>query len=190
TLKTETERLQGIQDLLHRTDPGKGGLYTNFGTPASLPYVLPGLGWAKDPGGLQSAFVNFGVGTKEDEWVHEILPRGFSGQIVTKAWMTQTGTLYEEPLNIRYQNLDPHSSYQIRIAYTGRLRSNIKLTANGHLIHDFLLTGDKPVYTFNIPQAALSTGNVILTFVCPEGEQGAQVSEIWIMKKLPGANQR
>jgi hypothetical protein len=46
-------------------------------------------------------------GTKEDEWVHEILPRGFGGQIVPKAWMTQTGTLYEQPLNIQYKNLDP-----------------------------------------------------------------------------------
>ena len=163
--------------------PGEGGIYTNFGTPAAKPYVLPGLGWSKDPGGLQSPLVNFGVGTKEDEWVHEILPRGFGGQIVPKAWMTQTGTLYEQPLNIQYKNLDPKSSYSIRIAYTGRLRSRIKLTANGYLVHDYFLTGDQPIYSFDIPKAALSTGNVTFTFVCPEGEQGAQVSEIWILKK-------
>ena len=185
-LKNEKERLEKINDLLHRTDPGKGGIYTNFGTPPSKPYVMPGAGWWKDPGGLQSAFVNFGVGTKEDEWVHEILPRGFSGQIVPKAWMTQNGTLYEEPLNIQYKNLDPTSSYQIRLAYTGRLRSNIKLTANGHLVHDFMLTGDRPIYTFDIPKAALLTGDMTFTFICPEGEQGAQVSEIWIMKKQAG----
>jgi hypothetical protein len=182
-LNNETERREKISDLLHRTDPGKGGLYTNFGTPSSKAYVIPGAGWRNDPGGLQSAFVNFGVGTKEDEWVHEILPRGFSGQIVPRAWMTQNGTLYEEPLNIQYKNLDPKSSYQIRLAYTGRLRSNIKLTANGYLVHDYKLTGDQPIYTFDIPKAALSTGDVTFTFLCPEGEQGAQVSEIWIMKK-------
>jgi len=186
TLKNENERLEKINDMLRRTDPGKGGVYTNFGTPPSKPHVLPGAGWYKDPGGLQSAFVNFGVGTKEDEWVHEILPRGFSGQIVPKAWMTQNGTLYEEPLNIQYKNLDPKSSYQIRLAYTGRLRSNIKLTANGYLVHDYMLTGDQPIYTFDIPKEALSTGDVIFTFICPEGEQGAQVSEIWILKKQPG----
>ena len=182
-LKNENKRLEKIDALLHRTDPGRGGIYTNFGTPAAKPYVLQGLGWAKDPGGLQSPMVNFGVGTKEDEWVHEILPKGFGGQIVPKAWMTQTGTLYETPLNIQYKNLDPKSSYRIQIAYTGRLRSRIKLTANGHLVHDYFLTGDQPIYTFDIPKAALSTGNVTFTFVCPEGEQGAQVSEIWIQKK-------
>jgi hypothetical protein len=45
-----------------------------------------------------------------------------------------------------------------------------------------MMTGDQPIYTFDIPQAALSTGIVTFSFVCPEGEQGAQVSEIWIMK--------
>jgi hypothetical protein len=181
--KNENERLEKINALLHRADPGRGGIYTNFGTPAAKPYVLPGLGWSKDPGGLQSPMVNFGVGTKEDEWVHEILPRGFGGQIVPKAWMTQAGTLYEQPLNIQYKNLDPKNSYSIRIAYTGRLRSRIKLTANGYLVHDYFLTGDQPIYSFDIPKAALSTGIVTFRFVCPEGEQGAQVSEIWILKK-------
>ena len=89
-------------------------------------------------------------------------------------------------MNIQYKNLDPTSSYQIRLAYTGRLRSNIKLTANGYLVHDYMLTGDQPIYTFDIPKEALSTGDVIFSFICPEGEQGAQVSEIWIMKKQPG----
>jgi len=182
-LRNEDEAFETIHALLHRADPGDGGIYTNFGTPAARPYVVPGPGWLKDPGGLQSPLVNFGVGTKEDEWVHEVLPRGFSGQIVPKAWMTQTGTLYDTPLSIHYKNLDAKSSYSIRIAYTGRLRSRIKLTANGYLVHDYFLTGDQPIYSFDIPKAALSTGDVIFTFVCPEGEQGAQVGEIWIQKK-------
>ncbi|WP_337328413.1 alpha-glucuronidase family glycosyl hydrolase [Chryseolinea sp. T2] len=185
-VQTEDERLKAIDALLHRQEPGEGGIYTNFGTPSAKPYVLPGLGWSKDPGGLLSPMVNFGVGTKEDEWVHEILPVGFSGQTAPKAWMTQTGTLYETPLNIQYKGLDPKSAYRIRIAYTGRLRSRIKLTANGYLVHDYFLTGDQPIYTFDIPTAALSGGNVTFTFVCPEGEQGAQVSEIWIEKVKSG----
>ncbi|MEO8471662.1 MAG: alpha-glucuronidase family glycosyl hydrolase [Chryseolinea sp.] len=180
---SETETLEIIEAMLHRTDPGKGGIYTNFGTPSAKQYVVQGMGWSKDPGGLQTPMVNFGVGTKEDEWVHEIRPRGFSGQIVPKAWMTQHGTLYETPLMIRYTSLNPKRSYQIRLAYTGRLRSRTKLTANGYIVHDYLQTGDQPIYTFDIPKEALSTGEVTLKFVCPEGEQGAQVSEIWIVRK-------
>jgi hypothetical protein len=181
--KSEADRLSKINALLHRTDPGRGGIYTNFGTPASRQYVLPGVGWEKDPGGLQSPMVNFGVGTKEDEWVHEILPKGFGGQTVPKSWMRQTGTLYECPLQIHYEHLNPNSTYHIRIAYTGRFRSTIKLTANGYLVHDYLQTGDQPLYEFEIPPPALVTGSLTLTFSCPEGEQGPQVSEIWIGKK-------
>jgi hypothetical protein len=46
-----------------------------------------------------------------------------------------------------------------------------------------MLTGDQPLYVFDIPAAAYSSGTLTLTFVCPEGEQGAQVSEIWLRKK-------
>jgi hypothetical protein len=52
-LNNESERLEKIQNMLHRTDPGAGGIYTNFGTPAAKPYVMPGPGWSNDPGGLQ-----------------------------------------------------------------------------------------------------------------------------------------
>jgi hypothetical protein len=49
-------------------------------------------------------------------------------------------------------------------------------------VHDYFLTGDQPIYSFDIPKAALSTGTVTFTFVCPEGEQGAQVSEYGLLK--------
>ncbi len=179
----EGKRLKGIDSLLHRTDAGKGGLYIHFGTPSSKPFVLPGAGWEKDPGGLLSPLVNFGVGTKEDEWVHEIRPQGFGGQIVPKAWMTQVGTLYEQPLQIHFKKLDPNGLYRIRIAYTGRFRSRIKLTANGKLVHDVLQTGEQPLYTFDLPDGSVKDGQLTLTFSCPEGEQGVQVSEIWLLRR-------
>ena len=181
-LNNELERLKKIDSILHRTDAGKAGIYTHFGVPTGKAFVLAGAGWDKDPGGLQSPLVNFGVGTKEDEWVHEIVPRGFGGQTVPKAWMTQVGCLYEQPLQIQYNHLDTGTTYHIRIAYTGRLRSRIKLMANGYLVHDYLQTGEQPIYSFKLPKQANSKGKVIFSFICPEGEQGAQVSEIWLLK--------
>ena len=52
-LQDERARLGQIEAMLHRTDPGKGGIYTNFGTPAARPHVLTGPGWSKDPGGIK-----------------------------------------------------------------------------------------------------------------------------------------
>ncbi len=179
----EEERIAGIYKMLNRTDPGPGGFYDNFGLPKSRERVVTTINWEQDPGGIQSPTVSFGVGTMEDEWVHEIVPRGFGGQITPKAWMTQVNTLYNQPLQIEYKELDPESSYRIRIAYTGRFRSKMKLTANGILVHDYIQTGEKPIYEFDIPKEASATGRIIFTWTCGEGEQGSQVSEIWLMRK-------
>ena len=180
--KNEPERLKRIDSILHRTDAGVDGTYTHFGTPNGNAFVVNKIGWNKDPGGLQSPLVNFGVGTKEDEWVHEILPKGFGGKIVPKAWMTQIGSLYQQPLQIQFDHLDTSVTYHIQLAYTGRLRSRIKLTANGFTVHDYLQTGEEPIYNFQLPKQATKTGKVLFNFICPEGEQGAQVSEIWLLK--------
>src|SRR5205085_3990839 len=40
SIKNENETLELINALMHRTDAGTGGIYTNFGTPSSKPYVL------------------------------------------------------------------------------------------------------------------------------------------------------
>lgn len=182
-LTSESERIQAIGKMLHRTDPGPGGFYDDFGLPAHKKRVVNKVTWEDDPGGIISPSVSFGVGTKDDEWVHEIRPQGFGGQTVPKAWMTQINTLYYQPLQIEYDGLDTVVEYKIRIAYTGRFRSKMKLTANNILIHDYLQTGDQPVYEFDIPKEATISGKVIFTWMCGEGEQGSQISEIWLMRK-------
>ncbi len=183
TINDESERLVKIRNLLHRTDPGPGGFYDHFGPAGSWGRVVPGAGWEKDPAGYLSPAVAFGVGTLNDDWVHEILPRGFGGKVVPRAWMEQVGTLYDQPLQIEYKDLDPKASYRIRISYTGRFRSTMKLMADGWLVHDFIQTGEKPVYEFDVPQAALSDGKVLFTWTCREGDQGPQVAEIWLIRK-------
>ena len=92
-------------------------------------------------------------------------------------------TLYDQPLEIEYYNLDPKSSYTIRVAYTGRFRSKMKMSADGIPVHDFIQTGVQPIYEFPVPQKALSDGKVIFEWTCGEGERGAQVSEIWLIRK-------
>ena len=57
------------------------------------------------------------------------------------------------------------------------------MTADGIQIHDFIKTGIQPIYEFPIPKKAFSDGKVTFSWTCGEAERGAQVSEIWIMKK-------
>ena len=180
---TESEQLVLIHAMLHRTDPGPGGFYDHFGNYESRKKVVSPKRWAEDPGGLQSPSLGFGVGLKGDEWVHEIRATGFEGQATPLAWMSQVNTLYDQPLQIAYNDLDPTASYRLRVAYTGAFRSKMKLMVDHNLlIHDFIQTGDQPIYEFTIPKAALADGKLLFTWTCGEGERGSQVTEIWIIK--------
>lgn len=180
----ERECYDKLQELLHRTDPGPGGFYDHFGNPRSKYRVVSGNTWAQDPGSLQSARISFGVGIIGEEWVHEVRSQGFSGQATPGAWMSQINTLYDTPLEIKYTELDTTASYKMRITYTGRFRSKLRLVANNDIvIHDFIETGTRPVYEFDIPHSATANGNITFKWTCGEGQRGSQVTEIWLMRK-------
>jgi hypothetical protein len=182
-LQPEQSRIQAIEKLLNRPDPGPGGFYDNLGSPESWQHVLRQKTWSEDPGSLESPLTDFGASLKGDEWV-DILPVGFEGQAIPQAWMTQVTTLYDTPLLLQYDNLDPNSSYILRVAYTGRFNSKLKLVADEkYLIHDFIQTGKKPIYEFPVPGGAVADGSVKLTWTCGEGERGTQVAEIWLIRK-------
>jgi hypothetical protein len=183
-LSSEAEMLREIDQLLHRTDPGPGGFYDHFGDPESWYRVVPNLPWEEDPGSLQSPRIGFGVGLVGEEWVDEIQATGFKGQVTPRVWMKQAKTLYDQPLRIRYDNLDQEATYRIRISYTGRFRSRMRMTTDdGQTIHDFIQTGEQPTFEFNIPKSATADGKVIFEWTCGEGERGSQVTEIWLMKQ-------
>ena len=182
-IEKEHNRIVFIDSILNRTNPGPGGFYDNFGSPRSWDRVQSEKSETEDPGNLETPRVSFGVGLLGEEWVHEITATGFDGQSTPLAWMHQVTTLYDLPLKIRYDHLNPNHSYKIRIAYTGRFRSKMKLTADGLPVHDFIQTGTQPIYEFDIPDKALQDGTVQFEFTCGQGERGAQVSELWIIKK-------
>ena len=182
-LQTEHSKLQAIEELLNRTNPGRGGFYDNLGSPQSWKHVISQKTWSEDPGGLESPLTDFGASLKGDEWV-DILPVGFEGQAIPQAWMTQLTTLYDTPLILKYDSLDPQGSYILQVAYTGRFNSKLKLVADEkYLIHDFIQTGEKPIYEFPIPAGAVADGSVKLAWTCAKGERGTQVAEIWLIKK-------
>ncbi|HZK93987.1 MAG TPA: alpha-glucuronidase family glycosyl hydrolase, partial [Prolixibacteraceae bacterium] len=187
-LPDENVRLTAIDKMLHRTDPGPGGFYDNFGSPSAWKRVKAKKTWSEDPGSLESPRVSFGVGLTGEDWVHEIVAKGFEGQTTPLAWMNQINTLYDTPLEMEYDNLDPKAEYTLRIAYTGRFRSNMKLVADGVMIHDFIRMGTKPLFEFSLPKEVTKDGKVKFTWTCGtddggEDERGSQVAEIWLIKK-------
>jgi hypothetical protein len=174
--------------LLQRNNPGPGGFYDNFGEPGSWKRVVVGKSREEDPGSLAGPRIAFGVGLAGTEWVHEVRAVGFEGRATPRSWMMQANTLYDTPLKIKYENLDPHQVYTLNVAYTGRFRSRMKLVVDGNRqVHDFIQTGLQPIYSFELPKQAHQNGELTLTWTCGEGERGPQVAEIWLIPKNPSS---
>ena len=187
-LSTEKERLAAIHVILNRTNPGPGGFYDNFGSPSAWKRIKARKTWKEDPGSLESPRVSFGVGLSGEDWVHEVVAKGFEGQTTPLAWMNQINTLYDTPLEMEYDNLDPDAEYLMKIAYTGRFKSNIRLMADGVMIHNYTRMGVQPLWEFSLPKEITRDGKVHFTWNSGdndkgEGERGSQVAEIWLMKK-------
>jgi hypothetical protein len=182
----EQARLTAIDELLNRENPGPGGFYDNLGLSIETPRLGEYPAWNDDPGDLRSPRVGFETGLRGTEWIYTVKATGFNGIAIPLAWMNQITTLYDTPLNVVYENLDPESSYTLRVTYTGRFRSRIRLTADDKFeIHEMKETGKTPVSEFPIPHEATKDGRLKLTWTCPEGQRGAQVAELWLiaMKK-------
>jgi hypothetical protein len=107
-----------------------------------------------------------------------------------RSWCRHAGTLFGQPLRMRYTGLDKEGVYKVRVVYTGDMfQVPIRLTANESIeIHPFLRKPRdmKPV-EFDIPQEATSTGSLNLSWHVEPGRggngRGCQVAEVWLIKK-------
>jgi hypothetical protein len=55
----ETARLQLIDKVLNRTNPGPGGFYDNMGSFSSMKRIANPIPWEEDPGTLKSPRIAF-----------------------------------------------------------------------------------------------------------------------------------
>lgn len=170
-LTSEQDRLHEVEALLHRIDPGPGGYYDNLGTEASFRRVRSRTTSENDPGTLIYPRINF-IQSKSP---------------IPNSWKLQLATLYQEPLVLAYENLDPESHYNVRVNYTGvigRGQPRMRLVANKkYIVHDFIDTVGKPIQEFQIPQEALKHGAIEFSWTCGKGERGSPVAEVWIIKQ-------
>jgi len=171
-LKDEQARLNEIEKVVNRNNPGPGGFYDDMGTLPSFKRILNTVAWEDDPGTLISPRIAF----------YYMVDRS-SDKEFPLAWKNQASVIYETPLKFVYENLDPEAEYRIRVAYTGDRGKKIRLVANGvYQIHDLLNTMTPPIREFDIPKEATAAGKLELKWDCGEGQRGSQVSEIWLMK--------
>ena len=172
---SEPERLAKISEIVEWTNPGPDGYYDDLGDVRRQPHLVKGVGFAKDPESRESALIGFGARRPDEGW--------------RVSWYNHAESLFDAPLRMRYNDLDPTAQYKVRVTYAGdSLRVPIRMVANGNVeIHGYLAKKlpIEPV-GFMIPRTATSSGKLDLEWTRPAGlggnGRGSQVAEVWLMR--------
>ncbi|GAC1467109.1 MAG: hypothetical protein NVSMB9_08380 [Isosphaeraceae bacterium] len=173
-LATEPERLEALDVLLKRTDPGPGGFYDNPGDPSHSPHLVREPSVVEDPILARAAFHGFAL---RPEW--------------PLTWRRYAQTFYDAPLRFRYDGLDPGSRYRLRVVYAGDSpRARMHLEAEGVEVHPWLAKPD-PVgpLEFDVPRKTIADGRLELSWRQEQGRggngRGCQVAEVWLIRVSP-----
>jgi hypothetical protein len=105
SLKSESERLDKINEILHWTDAGPGGYYDDLGNLTQQSHLVRGKKYDENPDFLKSALAGFGRRLPQQGW--------------RTSWYTDAESLFDEPLKMRYTDLDPSAHYKLRVVYGG-----------------------------------------------------------------------
>ncbi|HUE17726.1 MAG TPA: hypothetical protein VMR25_26460 [Planctomycetaceae bacterium] len=173
----DDERLYELRKIVRWTDPGPGGFYDDLGNVTRQPHLLPGVGFKTDPGCYRTP--RFGYVTS----------RTYHARFPKSSW-DNVEMLYDGPLKMQYDRLDPHAAYTVRISYVGDSpRTKIRLLADEkYVIHpEQTKPREGALIEYDIPREATRDGRLTLTWLREQGlggnGRGCAVAEIWLIKK-------
>jgi hypothetical protein len=176
-LDNEGDRLQEIRAIVHWTDPGPGGFYDDLGNVMRQPHLVRGAGFQADPGCYRTPRFGYVIGRQ----YYARYPR---------SWWDNVEAIYDAPLNMQYDDLDPQAAYSVRIAYAGDSpRTKIRLLADDKYEVHPESTKPRPaaLVDYDIPREATRDGRLKLTWYRQPGlggnGRGCAVAEIWLIKK-------
>lgn len=160
----------------HSTEAGQGSFYDDLGNPQNRPHLLMPKLSEPDPEFRRSVLTGF------------LYPDSL-GPNYPVNWRRWAETLFDTPLELRYQNLDPGVAYKIKIVYSGDARkARVRLTAAGIEIHPLMQKPWPPQpVEFNVPREVTASGDVTFSFTRELGlggnGRGCQLSEVWLIRQ-------
>jgi len=170
--KSEAARLEKIDQLLNRANPGPGGFYDELGNPANRPQLVIGAGWKDDPGYYKTVATGFGSRTS-------------GGQPLPRARWHGAEALYDAPVRMHYDRLDPHARYHLRISFDSGDATRVSLKINGGDVFRAHRTS-RDMAEYEIPPEDTAKGTLDLAWYGPPGLGGNgrtfQIDEVWLMR--------
>ena len=136
------------------------------------PHLVMGSAYDKDPASFHGPMTAF---DQDPRW--------------RRSWCRHAGTIFGQPLSLRYDGLDRDATYRLRIVYTGDMfQVKIGLKANDTTeVHPPLTKPrDMQPLEFDLPAQLTRDGTLKLTWVAEPNRggngRGCQVSEVWLIK--------
>ncbi|MFN4145474.1 MAG: hypothetical protein ACK4GN_06600 [Runella sp.] len=173
TLPNETDRLTQLRQLVVMLQPPADSpnmYYDDLGNPARQPHLVKGQPYAQDPDFLRTPLV-----------INE--QRSGKNAAFPLSWYSHLMGLYDQTLQLRYDDLDPKARYKVKIVYAS---GPVRMLANGIEIHP-LLTKPFEILEYSLPIDISKTGQLVLgwqgTPRAGESGRGNQVSEVWLIKE-------
>jgi hypothetical protein len=183
-MRSENDRLAGIDEIVQWTNPGPGGFYDDLGNATQQSHLVRSATFKEDPGSMHSARLGFEEDLVVDE--DEKKPEG----VRRKSWIDHAETLYDTPLQMHYTGLDRKANYKLRVVYGGdSFRRKIRLSASPDIEIHPLISKPFPIkpVEFALPRAATERGELTLNWSSEPGLGGngrpCQVSEVWLLKE-------
>jgi hypothetical protein len=170
-VENEGDRLRALRAILERTDAGPGGFYDALGDPSQNRHLIRGPGFAEDPDFRRSSYIGF---DDRPGW--------------PMAWCRDAQSLYDAPLEMRYDGLDPSARYRLKVVYGGdNFRVRVRLDADGREVHPLVAKPNPPrPVEFDIPREATADGVLTLRWTREPGlggnGRGCQVAEVWLIR--------
>jgi hypothetical protein len=180
-LETEGRRLEAIEAVLGRADPGPGGRYDDLGNVAAQPHLIRGLDLDEDDafeeiGLLGFAWRSGGIAPAAADTLMAA-PDGPAA-----SWDC-AGSRGGFPLELRYAGLDGGARYRVRVAYAAGPRRRIRMLGDERPLHAFLESPAQPV-DVDVPEELTRDGTLRLSWLeAPDAAPGCQVSEVWLMRR-------
>lgn len=185
-------RLQRLARVANWEDAGPGGYYDDLGCAWKQPHLAKPKPLWDDLAGVTTP--------REDHTLDNGEPNRLS-------WLDLSEALYQTPLVLRYDGLDPDAIYRVRVTYLGRYKATVRLVADdayeihgayGHTLDGVRYTIDRdsaavvetaedgpaPEVTpleFPVPRAATRDGVLELRWDRVTG-RGTQIAEVWLLK--------
>jgi hypothetical protein len=179
----EAARLAALRAITDWRRPSAGAIYDDLGSPNEEPHLVRGEGWSRDPELYRTA--NDGVADESLDAPWRL------------SWLSYAEALYEVPLRMRYEHLDPRRHYRLRITYAGEgYALPLTLTANGQVVQTgFVRRSNPQIVTLDLPAELTAKGTLTLDWERPAGlggsGRGRQIAEVWLLPQTaPSTSKR